>query len=61
MRYQPADEPIEAKSLRPHCALTWEEIYARWEKDDLKFYWQTSPLDLSAWDDTLQQPRRRIC
>lgn len=35
VRYQPADEPVEAKSLLPHCALSWEEIYAGWERDDL--------------------------
>ena len=36
VRYQSVDEPIEARSLQPHCSLTWEEIYAGWERNDLK-------------------------
>lgn len=67
VRYQPLSEPVESKSLLPHCELTWEEIYAGWESDDagenrrLKYYWQNLPLNLSPWDETLLQPKRRIC
>lgn len=60
-RYQAISEPIEQKSLNPHCDLTWEEIYADWEEDNLKYYWQESSLQLSPWDDTLLQPAQRIC
>lgn len=60
-RYQSISEPIEHKSLKPHCNLTWEEIYANWSEDNLKYYWQESSLNLSPWDDTLLQPARRIC
>jgi hypothetical protein len=60
-RYQAADEPIEAKSLLPHCNITWEEIYSGWERDNLKYYWQQSTPRLSPWDSTLMQPARRIC
>ncbi|WP_420645002.1 phytanoyl-CoA dioxygenase family protein [Candidatus Leptofilum sp.] len=60
-RYQAATEPIEARSLQPHCDLTWEEIYANWEQDNLKYYWRQSTPKLSPWDDTLMQPARRIC
>lgn len=61
VRYQPADEVVESRSLLPHCALPWEEIYADWTQDDLKYYWRAFPLALSAWDDLLTQPGRRIC
>ncbi len=61
VRYQPLDEVIEARSLKPHCALTWEEIYAGWQRDDLQYYWQHLPLTLQDWDDSLMQPRKRIC
>jgi hypothetical protein len=61
VRYQPVDEVIEARSLKPHCPLTWEEIYAGWQRDDLKYYWQNVPLTLQEWDDSLVQPKRRIC
>jgi hypothetical protein len=61
VRYQPVDAPIEAKSLLPHCELTWEDIYASWEKDDLKYYWRELSLEPSPWDDGYLQPKRRIC
>jgi hypothetical protein len=61
VRFQAVDAPVEAKSLLPHCDLTWEEIYAGWKHEDLKYYWQKLPLQLSPWDDAYLQPKRRIC
>jgi ectoine hydroxylase-related dioxygenase (phytanoyl-CoA dioxygenase family) len=61
VRYQPVNEVVEAKSLMPHCDLTWEDIYAGWQKEDLKYYWQKLPLQLSPWDEAYLQPKRRIC
>jgi hypothetical protein len=61
VRYQPVDEVVEAKSLLPHCDLTWEQIYAGWQNDDLKYYWQKLPVQLSPWEDEYLQPKRRIC
>lgn len=61
VRYQPASEQIEAKSLLPHCPLSWEEIYAGWQSDQFQYYWRKYDAELSAWDETLQQPSRRIC
>ncbi|MCC6416321.1 MAG: phytanoyl-CoA dioxygenase family protein [Opitutaceae bacterium] len=61
VRYQPVDEPVEAKSLLPHCDLAWEEIYAGWKNDDLKYYWRKLPLQMSDWDDSYLKPARRIC
>jgi len=61
VRYQPADEPVDDSSLNPHCTLTWEEIYADWKQDDLKYYWRKLPLTVSPWDNGYLQPKRRIC
>jgi ectoine hydroxylase-related dioxygenase (phytanoyl-CoA dioxygenase family) len=61
VRYQPAGEAIEANSLLPHCALTWDQIYAGWVHDDLKYYWEPQSLTLSPWDDGLTKYGRRIC
>ncbi len=61
VRYQPIDEAIEARSLKPHCGLTWEDIYAGWQRDDLKYYWQHIPLKIEGWDDSFMQPKKRIC
>jgi hypothetical protein len=61
VRYQAIDDPVEAKSLLPHCELTWEEIYAGWQQDHLKYYWHKLPLQFSPWEDGYLQPKRRIC
>jgi hypothetical protein len=61
VRYQPIDEVVEAKSLLPHCDLTWEQIYAGWQRDDLKYYWRRLLLQFSPWEDEYLQPKRRIC
>lgn len=60
-RYQAISEPIEEKSLKPHCKLTWEEVYAGWPDDSLQYYWLGSAPKLSPWDSTLLQPAQRIC
>lgn len=61
VRYQAASDIVEEKSLKPHCDLTWEQIYAGWPADDLKYYWRKLPLNLTPWNDTYLQPSRRIC
>jgi len=61
VRYQPVDQPVEERSLKPHCELSWEEIYRNWKSDELKYYWKKQPLELIPWDDTYLQPSRRIC
>lgn len=40
-RYQAVGDTIAEHMLEPHgpSGLTWEEIYATWESDDLKYYW----------------------
>lgn len=60
-RYQAIDESIEEKSLRPHCKLSWEEVYADWTDENLQYYWEGASPKLSPWDATLLQPARRIC
>ncbi len=61
VRYQAVDEPVEAKSLLPHCDLTWEDIYAGWQQEDLKYYWRDLALQSVPWEDSYLQPKRRIC
>ena len=42
-RYQAIGDPIAEHMLQPHLnrlsPLDWEEVYANWESDDLKYYW----------------------
>ena len=48
-RYQCAHEPVLQRSLLPHMGVTtWEEVYAGWESDDLKYYW--SDLETTITD-----------
>ena len=61
VRYQPVDEAVEAQSLLPHCDLAWADIYAGWRRAKLQYYWRRLPLHVSPWDETLLQPKRRIC
>ncbi len=61
VRYQPLHEVVEERSLLPHCDLGWEEIYANWKHDDLKYYWRRGSLEMRAWDDSLMRPEKRIC
>ena len=61
VRFQPASEPIEARSLTNHSDAPWEEIYAGWDDDDMQYYWREESPKLSPWDDSLLQPGRRIC
>lgn len=61
VRYQAADELVDNSSLNPHCTLKWDEIYANWQSDELKYYWRKMPLKLSPWDDGYLKAARRIC
>jgi hypothetical protein len=61
-RYQPANEPVEEKSLLPHIStITWEEIYAGWKDDRLKYYWKSQHPPLSPWDESVRWQKQRIC
>jgi len=48
------DEAIEARSLRPHCTLTWDEIHAEGQREDR----QNLPLNFQEWDDSSMKPER---
>jgi ectoine hydroxylase-related dioxygenase (phytanoyl-CoA dioxygenase family) len=61
-RYQPADEDIEEKSLQPHMHVaSWDEIYAGWPSDELKYYWTKHDLQLSPWDEIIRWQKEKIC
>ncbi len=61
VRFQSTSQPIEDKSLKPHCNLTWEEIYADWESKQYQYYWHDKVLHRTPWSDEFLQPSRRIC
>ena len=61
VRYQSIAEPIENASLLPHVDLSWEEIYANWKSDELKYYWRDQQLTITPFDQAYLQFGRRIC
>jgi ectoine hydroxylase-related dioxygenase (phytanoyl-CoA dioxygenase family) len=57
-RYQPLSLPLEEKSLKSHCdMITWDEVYAGWPTDDLKYYWQKHDLAFEEFDYSLLEVR----
>jgi ectoine hydroxylase-related dioxygenase (phytanoyl-CoA dioxygenase family) len=61
-RYQPADEDIEEKSLLPHGMVAeWDDLYADWPTDELKYYWRKHDLKLSPWDELIRWQKEKIC
>ena len=54
-RYQPMNEPVEEKSLLPHCfVMEWEEIYKGWKNTDLQYYWKDNQLEKTPWDESIR-------
>ena len=46
-RYQPLSAPIGEKYLGvSHQMRSWDALYAGWEGDDYKYYWEDLDLDI---------------
>ena len=61
-RFQPASQPIEGRSLLPHGeVITWDDIYAGWQSDELKYYWRRFDLDMAEWDESIRWQKDKIC
>jgi len=57
-RYQPVAQPIEERSLLPHGdVIPWEEVYAGWPTDELKYYWRKYNLTFQEFDRSLLEMR----
>ena len=52
-RYQCEGEPASDLVLEPHFQrLSWEQIYAGWESDELKYYWRDLDFPVVPYDRT---------
>jgi ectoine hydroxylase-related dioxygenase (phytanoyl-CoA dioxygenase family) len=52
-RYQCEGEEASDLVLKPHFErLSWEEIYADWQSDALKYYWHDLDFDVVEYDRT---------
>ena len=60
-RYQRVDAPLVEASLRPYADLfTWEEIYAGWASDRLKYYWRDRLTNIVQFDMQYYEQRDAI-
>lgn len=51
-RYQLEGEALTEGCLEPHFGrLSWEEIYADWKNDDLKYYWRDLDYEVVPFDE----------
>jgi hypothetical protein len=51
VRYQLVSEPFNIDNANPDGQpLSWDEVYADWRSDVLKYYWQRLPLTLKPFD-----------
>lgn len=51
VRYQLVSEPFNIDNANPDGQpLSWEEVYADWRSDHLKYYWRRLPLTLRPFD-----------
>jgi len=55
-RYQRVGEPVAPGWVNPHVG-TWEEIYAGWSSNELKYYWKQWDLDVKAYDRSYIEKR----
>jgi len=51
VRYQPASEPFNPDNANADGQpLAWEDVYAGWTSDDLKYYWRQMDLTIKPFD-----------
>ncbi len=57
-RYQGLSKPVHENSLKTHCdMMTWDEVYAGWPTDELKYYWRQHELAFQDFDWALLETR----
>lgn len=52
-RFQAEGQDITESCLTPHCnRQSWSDIYAGWDREELKYYWENKRLNLVPWNDS---------
>ena len=60
-RYQRRSDPIADVSIRTYADMcTWEETYAGWAQDDLKYYWRQPDISVVPFDRSHYEKRDAI-
>ena len=60
-RYQPASQPIAEPSMQPYSGCgSWEEVYAGWESDEDRYYWEALRPKVVPLDRRYYERRDRM-
>ena len=60
-RYQRLSDPIADVSVRTYGdMMTWDEVYAGWTRDDLKYYWHAQGARVAPYDRQYYDKRDAI-
>ncbi len=55
-RFQAEGEALVEQSLNSHFQRqSWDEIYADWDRDELKYYWKSRDYTVVPWDPDIHQ------
>lgn len=61
VRFQLVSEPFNFDNAQPDGQpLTWEEVYAGWKSDELKYYWKRLALTSKPFDRTWFDKRDQL-
>jgi ectoine hydroxylase-related dioxygenase (phytanoyl-CoA dioxygenase family) len=55
-RFQREGDALTEGCLQPHFGrLSWDDVYAGWQRDDLKHYWREKDYTIEEWDSSLHE------
>ena len=61
-RYQRLSDPVATLSVEPYAGIfkSWDDVYAGWKRDDLKYYWQKAGAKVVPFDTQYYEKRDAI-
>ena len=60
-RYQRLSDPVAELAVLPYAGIfKWDEVYADWKTDDMKYYWQRQGAKVVPFDTSYYEKRDAI-
>jgi hypothetical protein len=57
-RYQRLSDPVAEVAVEPYAGIfKWDEVYAEWKTDDLKYYWKKVGANVVPFDTSYYEKR----
>ena len=57
-RYQRLSDPVAEVAIEPYAGIfKWDEVYAEWPSDDLKYYWRKQGAKIVPFDTSYYEKR----